>query len=428
MVLKNFNEMKIKEKILMKELAEKSKKAFYEISNLTTIKKNSILNTLKQLLIENSDGIISENKKDIEIGKEKGLNNAMLDRLILTSERIIKIADSLDEIVNLEDPVGEISNIKVRPNGLKIGQMRIPIGTILIIYEARPNVTIDAAALCLKSGNATILKGGSESINSNRILVKLIRKAFEINGCNSDCVSFVDTTDYSKIDELLKLNQYIDLVIPRGGERLIKAVVEKSNIPVIKHYKGVCHVYIDDEYDKNMALNIVYNAKVQRPGVCNSMETLLVNEAVAQQILPEIKKKLDEAKVELYGCEKTLKILPDIKKACESDWYEEYLDLKLAVKIVKNIDQAIEHINKYGSSHSESIITNNYFRSEKFLREVDSAAVFVNASTRFSDGNEFGLGAEIGISTDKLHARGPMGLKELTTQKFIIYGNGQVRK
>ena len=412
----------------MERLAEKSKKAYYEISNMRTSVKNLILTNIKNGLLTEISNIIEENKKDIKAAEKKGISTSMIDRLLLNEERIKKIASSIDEIINLEDPVGEITDMRIRPSGIKVGRMRVPIGSILIIYESRPNVTIDAAALCIKSGNSVILKGGSESINSNRILVNIIRSAFENNGYNPDIAMFVDSSDRNKINELLKMNQFIDLVIPRGGEGLIRAVVENSNIPVIKHYKGVCHTYIDDESNREMALEIIYNAKVQRPGVCNAMESLLVNKNIAAEFLPAVKEMYDRAKVEIYGCGETLKIIKNIKPANEDNWSEEYLDLKISVKIVEDIDAAIRHINKYGSQHTDAIITENYGRAEKFLREVDSAAVMVNASTRFSDGNEFGLGAEIGISTDKLHARGPMGIKELTSQKFIVYGSGQVRK
>jgi len=410
------------------QIAQSSKTAFYEISKLSTTQKNEILKNIKTGLINNTANILSANKLDITAAEKKGLSAAMIDRLLLTDQRIKKIADCVDEIIALPDPVGEISDMQIRPSGIKVGRMRVPIGVILIIFEARPNVTIDAATLCLKSGNSVVLKGGSEALNTNRELVKIIKNALIQNNINPDCVGFVDTADRSALAQLLKLNEYIDLVIPRGGESLIRAVVEQSTIPVIKHYKGVCHTFIDANFDKKSALEIIYNAKVQRPGVCNAMETLLIHSAVASEILPEIKQMYDNAKVELFGCEKTLKILKDIKPATEDDWYAEYLDLKLAVKIVESIDEAIVHIHKYGSAHTDAIITNDYYNAEKFLREVDSSTVIVNASTRFSDGNEFGLGAEIGISTDKLHARGPMGIRELTTLKFIVYGSGQIRK
>ncbi|HPN30319.1 MAG TPA: glutamate-5-semialdehyde dehydrogenase [bacterium] len=412
----------------MKNIAANAKSAFYEISRLNANDKNNILKTIKSELSFRKDSILKENLKDVAAAKQKNLNSALIDRLTLTEERILKIADSIDEIIALEDPAGEISSVKIRPSGIKVGKMRVPIGVILIIYESRPNVTIDSAVLCIKAGNAVILKGGSESINTNRILTEIIKSALSNNKLNPDIVSFADTADRSKINELLKLNQYIDLVIPRGGEGLIRAVVENSTIPVIKHYKGVCHTYIDNEFDSNIYLDIIYNAKVQRPGVCNAMETLLIHKDIAEATLPVIKKTYDGANVQLFGCENTLKILNGISPATEDDWYAEYLDLKLAIKIVDNIDAAIFHINKYGSRHSDAIITSNYNNAHKFLREVDSAAVFVNASTRFSDGGEFGLGAEIGISTDKLHARGPMGIKELTSEKFIVYGSGQIRK
>ncbi len=412
----------------MLKLAENSKAAFFEISNASTKLKNKILEDIKNEIIFNISEIIEENKKDLEYGKTKGLNSAMLDRLTLNESGIKKIAAAIDEIIILDDPVGEVTDMRVRPSGIRVGKMRVPIGSILIIFESRPNVTVDAAALCIKSGNAVILKGGSEAINSNRVFIKIIRNALIKNSMNPDIVSFADTTDRSRINELLKINQFIDLVIPRGGESLIRAVVENSTIPVIKHYKGVCHTYIDDEFDNEIVFDIIHNAKVQRPGVCNAMESLLINKKIAEVILPKIKELYDKAGVTLYGCEDTCKILKNINYAAEENWSMEYLDLKLSVKIVEDINSAIAHINKYGSQHTDAIITTNYNKAEKFLREVDSASVIVNASTRFSDGNEFGLGAEIGISTDKLHARGPMGIRELTTQKFIVYGSGQIRK
>jgi len=334
----------------------------------------------------------------------------------------------INEVIDLPDPVGEVIKMWRRPNGLLVGKMRVPIGVIGIIYEARPNVTSDAAVLCLKSGNAVILRGGSEAYHSNRIIVKYLREGLVEAGLPAESIQFLPFLEREAVKILLRLNDYIDLIIPRGGEGLIKTVTEESTIPVIKHYKGICHVYVDEYADLNMAISISYNAKVQRPGVCNAMETLLVHEKIASDFLPPMAEKFRKGGVELKGCEKTREIIPDIEKATEEDWTTEYLALILSIRIVKDIEEAIRHINFYGSHHSDAIVTRDYSKAKKFLEEVDSAAVYVNASTRFTDGGEFGMGAEIGISTDKLHARGPMGLEELTSYKFIIFGDGQVRK
>lgn len=350
-----------------------------------------------------------------------------MDRLTLKQATIEQMAQGLREVAALPDPVGKIISMWRRPNGLLVGKMRIPLGVIGIIYESRPNVTVDAAALCLKSGNAVILRGGSESIKSNLAIASVLQQVLQETSIPVNAIQVIPMTEREAVSEMLQLDEYIDLIIPRGGEELIRAVVAQSRIPVIKHYKGVCHIFVDAQADIDMAVNICLNAKTQRPGVCNAMETLLVHKDIAGKFLPLAANKLKKAGVVLKGCAKTKLILKNIEKATDDDWYEEYLDLILAIKIVEDIDEAIAHIEKYGSLHTESIITNDYNNSQRFLNEVNSSTVLVNASTRFSDGFELGLGAEIGISTTKLHAFGPMGLEELTTLKFIIYGNGQVR-
>lgn len=412
----------------MLELAQRAKKAKLSLRQASSAQKNQALQAIAKGLIEEQDKIISANEKDIEQGREKGLSSALLDRLRLTSERIQAMAESVREVINLPDPVGKITGMWMRPNGLIVGKMRIPLGVILMIYEARPNVTVESASLCLKSGNAVILRGGSEAINSNLALGEVISKALSQAELDPASIQVVSTTDRKAVDELLKLDEYIDLVIPRGGEALIRKVVEQSTIPVLKHYKGVCHIFVDRDADLAKALKICYNAKVQRPSVCNAMETLLVDEPVAEKFLPQMAEMFAQAGVELRGCEKTRKILPQAKPATEDDWYAEYLDLVLAVKIVNGVDEAIKHIQKYGSDHTDSIITENYSRAMEFIQQVDSSSVMVNASTRFSDGFQYGLGAEIGISTTRLHAYGPMGLEELTVCKFVVLGSGQIRE
>ncbi|RLE10407.1 glutamate-5-semialdehyde dehydrogenase [Candidatus Aerophobetes bacterium] len=418
--------MELKEQVI--RMARKAKQASQKLAKLSSTVKNEALLKMAQVLETHKDKILKLNHKDIVLAKAKGLPLALIDRLTLNEKRIKQMCGGLRQIAQLEDPVGKIESMWRRPNGLLIGRMRVPLGVIGIIYESRPNVTVDAAGLCLKAGNAVILRGGSEAINSNIALIDALSEAIQEVGLPGGCIQLVRTTDRKAVGEMLKLNEYIDVIIPRGGESLIKMVTENSTIPVIKHYKGVCHVYVDEEADLKMAEKIAFNAKVQRPGVCNAMETLLVAEKIADKFLPVVIRKLQEAGVEIRGDEKTCKISPNVKRATEEDWSTEYLDLILSVKVVSGIDEAIAHINRYGSHHSDAIITNSYIKSRKFLREVDSAAVYVNASTRFTDGGEFGLGAEIGISTDKLHARGPMGVKELTTTKFIILGEGQIRE
>ncbi len=379
-------------------------------------------------MIEREDEILKENEKDLKNAYDMGLSSAMIDRLTLNEDRIKEMANGIMEVVSLPDPVGEVVKMWKRPNGLMVGRMRIPLGVIGFIYESRPNVTVDAASLCLKSGNAVILKGGSEAINSNMILVQILADALEKSGLPKKAVQMIPTTDREAVKVLISMDEYVDVIIPRGGEGLIRFVAENSKVPVLKHYKGVCHVYVDEHADLDMAQEICFNAKVQRPGVCNAMETMLVHKNIASEFLPKMLKRFQDAGVEIRGCEETLKIYPDAKPATEEDWPAEYLDLILAVKVVDNMDEALDHIERYGSNHTEAIVTNDYNNAQRFLSEVDSSVVLVNASTRFNDGNQLGLGAEIGINTSKLHAFGPMSLEELTTTKFIVYGNGQVRK
>ena len=379
------------------------------------------------LLRQHRTEIQAENSKDVAAA-EAELGAAKIDRLRITDRVLEDMATGLEEVAQLSDPVGTIGKMWTRPNGMKVGKMRIPLGVIGIIYESRPNVTVDAAGLCLKAGNAVILRGGSEAINSNSCLASILQEALKKGGLPGDGVQVVSTTDRQAVTELLKQEENIDLIIPRGGESLIRFVVENAHMPVLKHYKGVCHIFVDASADLTMAETICMNAKVQRPGVCNAMETLLVHEAVAESFLPRVAKSLSEAGVELRGCQRTQTILPGAKEAAEADWFEEYLDLILAVRVVPNMAGAIEHIEAYGSMHTEAIITTDYQRAHQFLQKVDSSVVLVNASTRFNDGYQLGLGAEIGISTSKLHAFGPMGVEELTTNKFVVLGDGQVRE
>jgi len=412
----------------IRQIAEKALKAARDLAHASTEDKNDVLLKMAQELLAKSDFLIKENAKDLRQAKKSGLSAAMIDRLTLKEATIEAMAQGLREVAALPDPVGKITSMWRRPNGLLVGRMRIPLGVIGIIYESRPNVTVDASALCLKAGNAVILRGGSEAINSNVAVASILQNVLRKSSIPAEAIQVVPFTDREGVSALLQLDEYIDLIIPRGGEELIRAVVAQSKIPVIKHYKGVCHIFVDKDANTDMAVEICFNAKVQRPGVCNAMETLLVHQDIASDFLPRVAKKMRQAGVIIKGCEKTRKIIKNTEAAAENDWYAEYLDLILAIKIVGNIDEAITHIEKYGSLHTESIITENYSNAQKFLNEVNSSTVLVNASTRFSDGFELGLGAEIGISTTKLHAFGPMGLEELTTTKFIIYGNGQVRK
>jgi glutamate-5-semialdehyde dehydrogenase len=411
----------------IKTMAVQARNASTILAKVSTDIKNKALTAMAGAVIQNANFLRTENEKDIAYSKGIGLSSAMIDRLVLTDEVIKKMAEGLREVSLLPDPVGKITSMWRRPNGLLVGKMRIPLGVVGIIYESRPDVTADAAALCLKSGNAVILRGGSEAIHSNLAIARIIHEVLEHSDLPESAIQVVPVTDREAVYELLQMDEFIDVIIPRGGEELIRTVVRDSKIPVIKHYKGVCHVYVDKEADWDMAIEIAMNAKVQRPGVCNAMETLLVDQNIAGGFLPLIAKRLGQAGVTIRGCEKTREILPDVEIAVEDDWSREYLDLVLSIKVVEGFDEAVAHIEKYGSLHTEAIVTENYNRAQRFIQEVNSSTVLVNASTRFSDGFELGLGAEIGISTTKLHAFGPMGLEELTTTKYIIYGNGQVR-
>jgi glutamate-5-semialdehyde dehydrogenase len=408
-------------------MAKQARDAARGLARLNTQIKNQALLAMAEALLAEAKTLQAANQKDIEAARKSGLSSAMIDRLTLSDKVIAGMAQGLIEVAALPDPVGEVTGLTNRPNGLQVGRLRIPLGVIGFIYESRPNVTVDAAGLCLKSGNAVILKGGSEAINSNLAISSLVTKTLAACGLPAAAVQVVPTTDRQATSELLTLDQYIDLIIPRGGEGLIRFVAENSRIPVLKHYKGVCHIFVDESADLDMAVNICRNAKVQRPGVCNSLETLLVHQACADSFLPLVAGVLEGDAVELRGCPETLKRLPGRKAAVESDWPAEFLDLILAVKVVSDLDEALDHIARYSSNHTEAIVTSNYQRARRFINEVDSSLVLVNASTRFNDGGELGLGAEIGISTSKLHAFGPMGLGELTTTKFIAFGNGQIR-
>lgn len=411
----------------MIEKARLAKNAARKLSIMDTITKNNALDAMAKSLIENKDIILKANTKDMENGKLKGFSKALLDRLMLDENRILSMAQGLQEIKSLNDPIGEVTHMWKRPNDLKIGQIRVPLGVIGIIYEARPNVTVDAAGLCLKSGNSVILRGGSEAINSNKAIAQIISKASMDAGLPTGSINFIETTDREAANIMMKLNEYIDVLIPRGGASLINSVIQNATVAVIQTGVGNCHIFVDESASLDNAIDIIVNAKTQRPAVCNAMETLLVHKNIAKEFLPKLSAKLTSLGVEMRGCPITKSIISNIKPASCDDWSQEYLDLILAIKVVDSIDDALDHIYKYGTKHSESILTNNYAHSERFLKEVDAAAVYVNASTRFTDGSEFGFGSEIGISTQKLHARGPMGLKELTTTKYIIYGNGQIR-
>jgi glutamate-5-semialdehyde dehydrogenase len=411
----------------IQKIAHEARAASIQVARLSSSVKDRALEQMAAGLVAKKEFLLAENRKDLEQAKKEGLSKAMLDRLALTEEGIAAIAQGLREIAQLPDPVGEVVKMWRRPNGLVVGKMRIPLGVIGVIYESRPNVTADAAGLCLKAGNAVILRGGSEAIRSNRAIGSVLQEAMEKAGIDAAAIQVIPHTEREAVEEMLKQEESIDVIIPRGGEGLIRFVVERSRIPVIKHYKGVCHIFVDATADQAMALEICYNAKVQRPGVCNAMETLLIHQEAAVSLLHLLAEKLQKAGVEIRGCVRTRRIIPDVKEATEEDWYAEYLDLILAVKVVDDITEAIDHIGRYGSQHTDAIITSDYAHAQRFLREVDSSTVLVNASTRFSDGYQLGLGAEIGISTTKLHAFGPMGVEDLTTTKFIIYGDGQIR-
>jgi glutamate-5-semialdehyde dehydrogenase len=412
---------------MIEEMAREAKQASRHLRRLARTEKDATLELMANKLVERQAEIMRENEKDLLQAREIGLSPSMIDRLTISEGVLQAMAEGLREVAALPDPVGEVTGMWKRPNGLRVGRIRIPLGVIGFIYESRPNVTVDAAGLCLKSGNAVILKGGSEAIHSNLILGDLLVESLRENGLPSAAIQVIPTTDREAVNVLISLEDYLDVIIPRGGEGLIRFVASQSRVPVLKHYKGVCHVYVDEYADLEMAQDVCFNAKVQRPGVCNAMETMLVHERIAPAFLPAMCKRFQEAGVEIRGCPKTLEFIERAKLASEEDWPAEFLDLVLAVKVVSSMDQALDHIEKYGSNHTEAIITNDYNRSQIFLAEVDSSVVLVNASTRFNDGNQLGLGAEIGINTSKLHAFGPMGLEELTTTKFIVYGQGQIR-
>jgi glutamate-5-semialdehyde dehydrogenase len=411
----------------LNQMGEKALTASRALALLSPEAKNKCLLQMADALEDSEKEIKEANKKDLKAGKAKGLSGAMLDRLELTDARIKAMAEGLRTVATLDDPVGKKLSSTVRPNGIKIDKISVPIGVIGIIFESRPNVTVDAAGLCLKAGNAVILRGGSEAINSNLVLAHCLNRAGVIAGLPDGAVQLIPITDRRAVGAMVKMDQYIDLIIPRGGESLIRAVVEQSTIPVIKHYKGVCHLYVDADADIDMAVKITENGKCQRPGVCNALETLLIDEKIADKFIPPFVESMSRNNVELRGDEAFCKMVPTAKFATEEDFYTEYIDLIFSVRIVPDLEAAINHINHYGSHHSDAIITDNPKNAENFLRGVDSATVYHNASTRFTDGFEFGMGAEIGISTDKLHARGPMGLVELTSYKYIVYGTGQIR-
>ena len=409
------------------EMSRRAKDVSRVLNTLGSREKNMGLEEAARALLDSEEEILTGNREDYERAEAGGMSQGLLDRLKLTPARIQAMADGLLQVAALDDPVGEVLSMKLRPNGLQIGQKRVPLGVIGMIYEARPNVTADAFGLCFKSGNAVILKGGSDALQSNKAIVQALRTGLLRAGLPEESLQLIEDASRDTTKELMRLNRYIDVLIPRGGAGLIKTVVENSTIPVIETGTGNCHVYVDETADLKMALDIVFNSKTQRIGVCNACESLLVHRKIAEEFLPMLKKRLDEKNVEIRGDEGACAIVPDFVPATEEDWGKEYLDYILSLKIVDSVDEAISHINTYNTGHSESIVTSDYFNAQKFLNEVDAAAVYVNASTRFTDGDEFGFGAEIGISTQKLHARGPMGLKELTTTKYIIYGDGQIR-
>jgi glutamate-5-semialdehyde dehydrogenase len=419
------NQMSVESTIV--EMAKAARAASIEMARCPSDKKNEALIRIADNIEKEALYIQEENEKDLLRAREMGLSNAMIDRLFVKDSTIKSMANGLREVARIPDPVGSMSNTWIRPNGLEVSRMRIPLGVIGIIYESRPNVTVDAAGLCLKAGNAVILRGGSEALHSNQALSAIISNALKESGLPEGAAQVVPIRDRDAVNVLLKQEEFIDLIIPRGGEGLIRFVAENSKIPVLKHYKGVCHVYVDGGADLAMAEDICFNAKVQRPGVCNAMETMLVHKSVSENFLPAIGKRFVQASVEIRGCPETCRILPEAANAVEDDWPAEFLDLVLAVKVVEDMKEAITHIARYGSSHTDAIVTSDYNRARRFVREVDSSVVIVNASTRFNDGGQLGLGAEIGISTSKLHAFGPMGVNELTTTKFVVFGEGQIR-
>ncbi|AWB66645.1 glutamate-5-semialdehyde dehydrogenase [Saccharobesus litoralis] len=409
------------------EMAKAARKASFSVANLNQQQKNDALEAMAQKLIERTELILAENEKDLIAGKDNGLTDAMIDRLRLTPARIEDLAGALREVAQLPDPVGRISNVNIRPNGIRVGKMRIPLGVIAMIYESRPNVTAEAAALCLKSGNVALLRGGKEALFSNLVIAKCLHEALEEQNIDPNAICVVPDPDRAVMNELMTLSDDVDLIIPRGGEGLIRFVTENSRIPVIQHFKGVCHLYVDSTADTNMALELLLNGKTQRTGVCNALETLLVDKAIAEQFLPLAAKALAEKNVKIHACEQSIGYFEGAEAATEADWDAEYLALEIAVRVVDDFDAAISHLEVYSSGHTEVICTQNYAKANEFTRRVNSAVVMVNASSRFSDGGQLGLGAEIGISTSKLHAYGPMGLESLTTEKFVVQGDGQIR-
>jgi glutamate-5-semialdehyde dehydrogenase len=410
------------------EICKKAKAASFQLAKLSTEEKNLAVCKMADALEANADKILAANKKDAEAAKARGLKAALLDRLALDNKKIANMACCLREVAEMDDPVGEIVKTWTRPNGLVIGQMRVPLGVVGIIYESRPDVTSDASGICIKSGNAVVLRGGSDAINSNVAIGDVLRGALADTAVPVDAVQVIKSTDRKVAEEFMRMRNYVDVLIPRGGADLIRTVVEKASIPAIETGTGNCHIYVEEDADLDRAVPIVINAKCQRPGTCNAAEKLLVHASVAEQFLPVVIAALRKEGVEVRGCQKTAKMVPDVKLATEEDWYREYLDFIIGVKVVQNLDEAIAHVNKYSTKHSESILTANFDKAMRFIKEVDSAAVYWNASTRFTDGNQFGLGAEIGISTQKLHARGPMSVQHLTTTKYFILGSGQIRK
>jgi len=411
----------------MRHLGQHARQAAQVLARSTTLSKNNALEAIAQQLEQQQDALLAANAKDLEAGKAKGLDSALLDRLALNDSRIASMVEGLRQMIALPDPIGEITDLNYRPSGIQVGEMRVPLGVVGIIYESRPNVTADAAGLCLKSGNATILRGGSEAIHSNQAIAQCIHAGLAAAQLPQTAVQVIETTNRAAVGELIRLSEYVDVIIPRGGKGLIERISQEARIPVIKHLDGICHTYIDDKADLEKAIAVAYNAKTQRYGTCNTMETLLVAEGIANQVLPPLAEKYQSVGVELRGCPATLALLPNIKAATDEDWDTEYLAAILSLKMVKDLDEAIEHIRLHSSQHTDAIITEDWSRARRFLTEVDSSSVMVNASTRFADGFEYGLGAEIGISTDKFHARGPVGLIGLTSQKFIVLGEGHIR-
>jgi len=411
----------------MRHLGQHARQAAQVLARSTTLSKNNALEAIAQQLEQQQDALLAANAKDLEAGKAKGLDSALLDRLALNDSRIASMVEGLRQMIALPDPIGEITDLNYRPSGIQVGKMRVPLGVVGIIYESRPNVTADAAGLCLKSGNACILRGGSEAIHSNQAIAQCIHAGLAAAQLPQTAVQVIETTNRAAVGELIRLSEYVDVIIPRGGKGLIERISQEARIPVIKHLDGICHTYIDDKADLEKAIAVAYNAKTQRYGTCNTMETLLVAEGIANQVLPPLAEKYQSVGVELRGCPATLALLPNIKAATDEDWDTEYLAAILSIKMVKDLDEAIEHIRLHSSQHTDAIITEDWSRARRFLTEVDSSSVMVNASTRFADGFEYGLGAEIGISTDKFHARGPVGLTGLTSQKFIVLGEGHIR-